>query len=102
MRRYKVELLPAAWTELDEIADLHLQLVGPSSAQKITDKILNSLKNLEDNPYMGSVPKYSLLAEQGFRVLVSGKYLCFYKVGTDIVEVYHIADGRRDYPKLFF
>ena len=92
MRRYKVELLPAAWTELDEIADLHLQLVGPSSAQKITDKILNSLKNLEDNPYMGSVPKYSLLAEQGFRVLVSGKYLCFYKVGTDIVEVYHIAE----------
>lgn len=102
MRRYKVELLPAAWTELDEIADLHLQLVGPNSAQKITDKILNSLKNLEDNPYMGSVPKYSFLAEQGFRVLVSGKYLCFYKVGTDIVEVYHIADGRRDYPKLFF
>ncbi len=30
MHRYKVELLPAAWTELDEIADLHLQLVGPN------------------------------------------------------------------------
>lgn len=102
MRKYKVELLPSAWAELDEISDVHLQLVGPNSAQKITDKIINSLKNLEDNPYMGSEPKYPFLAEQGFRVLVCGKYLCFYKVGTDVVEVYHIADGRRDYPKLFF
>lgn len=102
MHEYKVELLPAAWTELEEIADLHLKLVGPNSAQKITDKILSSLKNLERNPYMGSVPRYSFLEEQGFRVLVSGKYLCFYKVGTDVVEIYHIVDGRRDYPKLFF
>lgn len=102
MRKYKVELLPTAWAELDEIADVHLQLVGPNSAQKITDKIFNSLRNLEDNPYIGSVPKYQILAEQGFRVLISGKYLCFYKVGTDTVEIYHIAEGRRDYPKLFF
>lgn len=102
MHKYRVELLPAAWAELDEIADVRLQLVGSNSAQKITDKIINSLKNLEDNPYMGSEPKYSFLIEQGFRVLVCGKYLCFYKVGTDIVEVYHITDGRRDYPKLFF
>ncbi len=47
MHRHKVKLLPSAWTELDEIADLHLQLVGSNSAQKITDKILNSLKTLK-------------------------------------------------------
>ena len=102
MQRFKVELLPEAWAELDRIADIHLNLVGPNSAQKITDNILNSLKYLEDNPYMGAESKYPLLAEQGFRILVCGNYLCFYKVGADVVEVYHIADGRRDYPKLFF
>lgn len=102
MHKFEVELLPTAWAELDEIADIHLRLVGENSARKITDKILKSLKNLERNPYMGGEPKHRFWAEQGFRVLISGNYLCFYKVGADTVEVYHIADGRRDYPKLFF
>lgn len=102
MREYRIELLDAAWKELDEIADMHLLLVGPDSAQKIIDKILNSLDNLADNPYMGREPKHMLLAEQGFRVLNTGKYLCFYKVVTDVVRIYHIVDGRRNYPKLFY
>ncbi len=102
MHKYKIELLPTAWAELDEIADIHLRLSGVNSAQKITDKIINSLKNLEVNPYLGSVPKYSFLAKQGFRVLICGNYLCFYRISVNIVEVYHIADGRRDYPKSFF
>ena len=102
MQKYEVELLPEAWDELDRIANTHLYLVGPNSAKKTTDKILNTLKYLEDNPYMGAEAKYSFLAEQGFRVIACGNYLCFYKVGVDIVEVYHIADGRKDYPKLFF
>lgn len=101
MPKYRVELLPTAWAELNEIADMHLYLVGAASAQKITDKILDTLKNLEENPYMGTETKYPFLTEQGFRMLICGNYLCFYKVNADIVEVYHIADGRRDYAKLF-
>jgi hypothetical protein len=49
---------------------------------------------------MGSIPKYKELEDEGFRVLVCGNYLCFYKVEFDVIEIYHIADGRRDYPKL--
>lgn len=100
MQEHKVELLPLAWVELEEIADIHLELVGAKSAQKITDKILDSLDLLAINPHMGVVPKQRELAEQGFRVLICGNYLCFYKIGIGIIEVYHIVDGRRDYPKL--
>lgn len=102
MQRYKVELLQTAWEDLDDIAEIHLRLVGENSARKITDKIINALKRLELNPYMGREPKYNYLADQGYRVLICGNYLCFYKVGAEAVEIYHIADGRRDYPKLIF
>lgn len=102
MQKYKIELLDTAWKELDKIADIHLQLVGPDSARKVIDKILNSLDNLEDNPYIGREPSHTLLSEQGFRVINIEKYLCFYKVAANTVIIYHIVDGRRNYPVLFY
>ena len=101
MHKYKIKLLDSAWKDLDEIADIHLNLVGVNSARRITDKILNTSELLESNPYLGVEPKYSNIADHGYRMLICEKYLCFYKVGTDIIEIYHIADGRRDYPSLF-
>lgn len=98
---YKIELLASAWEELDRIADIHLNLVGVKSAQEITDKILDTIQLLADNPYLGVELKYSKIADQGFRMLICGNYLCFYKVGSDTIKVYHIADGRKDYPNLF-
>lgn len=55
---YRIELLASAWEELDYIADVHLSLVGVRSAQKITDKILNTIELPADNPYLGVEPKY--------------------------------------------
>lgn len=102
MQDYKISLLPAAKDELKEIAKLHLKLVGPDSAEKITDKILNSLELLSSNPYMGYKVKNTYVAKQGFRVLICGKYMCFYKINKDLIEIYHITDGRRNYfDKLF-
>ena len=99
--RYNVELLASAWEELDRIADTHLNLVGAKSAQNVTDKILNTIELLSDNPYLGIEPKYTKIADQGFRMLICNKYLCFYKVGADTIKVYHIVDGRKEYPNLF-
>ena len=99
--RYNVELLASAWEELDRIADTHLNLVGAKSAQNVTDKILNTIELLSYNPYLGIEPKYTKIADQGFRMLICNKYLCFYKVGADTIKVYHIVDGRKEYPNLF-
>lgn len=98
---YNIELLASAWEELECIADIHLNLVGVKSAQKITDKILDTIALLADNPYLGAEPKYSRIANQGFRMLICDKYLCFYKAGADTIKVYHIVDGRKEYPNLF-
>lgn len=100
MPNYDIVFLAPAFVELDEIADMHLALAGETSAEKITNSIMKLLENLSQNPFMGMVAKDTALAQQGFRVLLSGNYICFYKVSTDVIEIYHIVDARKDYPNL--
>lgn len=66
------------------------------------DKIEKAIKNLEDFPLSGSIPRYSILRKQGFRVLIVERHLVFYKVNEDKKEVviYAIVDGRREYRNL--
>lgn len=65
-------------------------------------KIEKALKRLEDFPMSGSVPRYSILRKQGYRVLIVEKHLVFYKVNSDdnIVIIYAIVDGRQEYRNL--
>ena len=53
----KIEILESAQRELEAIAELHMNLVGPNSARKITDRILDSLSRLERFPLSGSLPR---------------------------------------------
>ena len=66
------------------------------------DKIEKAISSLEEFPMSGSMPRYSILKKQGFRVLVVEKHLIFYKVYEDKKEVviYAVVDGRREYRNL--
>jgi len=97
---YKLELLKPAQRELEEIARVHMELVGPISARKITDRIYNALENLKTFQELGVACKEKLLAAAGYRMLICGDHLCFYRLIDSVVYVYHIVDGRADYPKL--
>ncbi len=101
MRECKLELLAPAWRELEMIADMHLSLVGAKSAEKITTKILDALECLKTNPYIGRVCEDRMLVADEYRKLIVDKYLYFYKVIADTIYVYHIVNGKRDYPKIF-
>lgn len=65
-------------------------------------KIENAIKRLEDFPFSGSVPKYSILRKQGYRVLIVERHLIFYKVNEveKTVIIYAVVDGRREYRNL--
>lgn len=65
-------------------------------------KIEAAINNLEDFPMSGSIPRYSILRKQGYRVLIVERHLIFYKVNDDkrIVIIYAIVDGRREYRNL--
>lgn len=66
------------------------------------DKIENAINHLEDFPMSGSVPRFSILRKQGYRVLIVERHLVFYKINDDKKEViiYTIVDGRREYRNL--
>ncbi len=72
---------------------------GNEFAIKKLDYIENTIKLLEDNPYIGTVPRYSVLKRQGYRVLILEKNLAFYKVNENKKEVtiYAFTDQRQDY-----
>lgn len=93
-------ILTPAWQDIDRISDLHLMLVGPKSAEEITDKLLDTIALLAEQPYMGALHPDPFLAGHQYRKLICGKYVCVYKVIDQTVYVYRIVDGRTDYPKL--
>lgn len=97
----KLVILEPAQRELEEIAKLHLNLVGPASARKITDLILDELARLEKFPMSGHIPQDKELRVGGYRYVIAGKYICVYRVLAESVFVYHIAHGASNYPTLF-
>ena len=94
-------ILEPAQRELEEIAQLHLNLVGPNSARKITDLILDTLSRLEIFPLSGHIPQDKELRNGGYRLVIAGKYICVYRLIADTVFVYHIAHGASNYPTTF-
>lgn len=99
--KYTIDIRPEAWAEISRIADKHLTLVGPASAKKITDQLLNDIEMLASQPYMGMECQEYLLMSEHYRRLVSGVYLCFYRIIGNTVCIYHIVDGRTNYIHLF-
>ena len=71
------------------------------TAIKVSDHILDGIERLGDFPDSGSRTPDDWLKEQGYRMAISGKYVSIYRVIKDIVYIYHIADTRTEYTKLF-
>ena len=86
-------ILEPAQRELEEIAQLHRNLVGPNSARNITDLILDTLSR--------HIPQDKELRNGGYRYVIAGKYICVYRLIAETVYVYHIAHGASNYPMLF-
>ena len=99
-KEHSLQYHDAAREELLAIAQLHLQLVGPISARKITDRIKGSIDNLCTSPNIGILCQDDRLAAMGYRYLICGNYLCFYRPINDVIYIYHVVDGRTDYNKL--
>jgi plasmid stabilization system protein ParE len=97
---YKLSILHAAQQEIHEIARLHLALVGPQSARNITNKLHKALSLLKAQPHIGAYVHDPVLRRAGYRMIISGVYLCIYRLIDNMVFVYHVVDGRTNYPRL--
>ena len=99
--KYKVEILPSAWEDLKKIEDYYILQFDVRTALKVSDHILDAIERLEQFPDSGSVTPDNWLNEQGYRMLICKKHIAIYRVIREIVYVYHIADSRTEYTKLF-
>jgi len=72
------------------------------TALRYLDKIETAINRLQEFPESGSIPRYSILKKQGYRVVIVERHLVFYKINeTDkTVIIYAIVDGRREYHNL--
>ncbi len=101
--KYKIARTDKADEQLREIIFYIAEDSGSVDiALNYLDKIEAAINNLEDFPMYGSVPRYSILRKQGYRVLIVERHLIFYKVDDDkrMVIIYAIVDGRREYRNL--
>ena len=91
-------ILASALEDISAIADYHLRQVGPSSAEAVTDKLLDSIALLGATPYLGPLHHDRVLQSMGYRKLVCGRYVCVYRLVDDVPTVYRVFHESRDYP----
>lgn len=98
---YQVEILPTAWEDLKRIEDWYLIQFGVETALKVIDHILDAMKRLEQFPHSGSLTPDEWLNQIVYRMIICEKQVVIYRPIGDKVYVYHIADTRTEYTRLF-
>lgn len=101
--KYKIVRTDKADEQLREIIFYIAEDSGSIDiALNYLDKIEAAINDLEDFSMSGSIPRYSILRKQGYRVLIVERHLIFYKVDDNkrTVIIYAIVDGRREYRNL--
>lgn len=95
-----VYLTPAA-RDMEEIVKFHLRQVGVASSRKIYERMKKEIGRLADFPLLGQTHPDPLLAAEGYRKLVlTETYVAVYKIIDGAVVIYHVVNGRTDYPRL--
>jgi toxin ParE1/3/4 len=100
--KYNVEILPTAWEDLKRIEDWYLVKFDVDTALKVSNHILDVIERLEDFPDTGSLTPDDWLNQQGYRMVICDKQVAIYKQIDDKIFIYHIADTRTDYTRLFY
>jgi toxin ParE1/3/4 len=99
--RFEVRLTPDALADLEEIYGWIATHDSPAHAAHVEDRILATLSALGRLPERGAHPKELLeLGIREYRETFFKPYRIIYSVVGRKVDVYLIADGRRDFQGL--
>jgi len=98
-RRFKIRYLGTAEADLLSIVD-YIADDNPRAADKMINRFETAIGRLAHSPFAGKVPDDDELRRRNYRMLIVGKYLVFYIVKENAVEIHHIIHGARDYKHL--
>ncbi len=92
----EIRYLPTAEKDLNDIFN-YLLKDNPQAAVSLLEKFDHSIAQLAHHLEMGVVPRDERLKRLGYRMLVVGKYLVFYVVKPETVQIRRILCGARQY-----
>jgi toxin ParE1/3/4 len=95
-RTAKVNILFPAEEDIQEIIDFIFE-DRPSAADNMFEKFQLAFSRLAKNPLIGRKARDKRLSLLGYRYLVVGNYLIFYRVKSNVVYVYRVLHGARNY-----
>lgn len=97
--KYTVTRTDTADAGIRKIILYNAQNFGNAVALEKLDEIERRILELENDPYIGTEPRYLTLKRQGYKVLILEKDLVFYKIDEENkqVVVYVVIDQRQDY-----
>lgn len=101
---YKVIFSKASEDDLDETLEfISRKLYNPSAAQRLLDKVSDTVSLLEENPMLFPLYHDDVLAKQGLRYTVIANYLLFYKVNEQAktVDLSRFIFGERNITNMF-
>lgn len=101
---YKVIFSNAFEDDLDGALEyISRKLYNPSAAQRLLNKISDTVSLLEENPMLFPLYHDDVLAKQGLRYTVISNYLLFYKVNeqTKTVDLSRFIFGDRNITNMF-
>ena len=99
MKKYNVELLPAAYADLDEIFD-YIMPDSLQAANETLDNIISSLRKLENFPQSGVPLTERSIKKFNFKMVIVNPYIAFYRCIDGKVIIYRILHCARNYPHL--
>ena len=93
---YEIRYLSIAEKDLIDIFE-YIKKDNPSAAISQLEKFDKSISQLALNPFLGVIPKDERLKKLGYRMLIVDKYLVFYIVKTETVQIRRIIHEARRY-----
>ena len=100
--KYRIFRTDQFSNQLNDIIFYIAEDTSVDMALDILEQIESSVLRLGDFPESGSVPRYSALRRQGYRVVVVMRWLIFYKLdqAQKTVMLYAITDQRQEYNRM--
>lgn len=96
MKRYKVQVLPAAQRNVKDVLR-GLATLSPETARLYQELFAVGFRSLTEIPSRCPPARNADMAERGYRYLLVRNYLVFFLVSDDTVQITHIIGGRSDY-----
>ena len=99
----KLQITPEVIEDIAEIKRyIREELCNPTAADRIAKRIVSAYKELKTAPFIGTPLDSVLEVKTDYRFLICGNYLIFYKVKDDVISIYRVINGRRDYCRRLF